>query len=208
MPGPTGGGGSGRGGAPGGSRGRGKKYGHKGGNRHFNNEDEIIRQQEEIRKQKAEESSDDDDEEDDGRGGGERKKIVADQQQQRKKAVSSDSDESSDDDDAPPTAAKGVQGLIEVSNPNRVQIKNKKLKELDFSESAASAAPAALNRKERDAVDAERRKVEYQKRHARGETEEAQRDMARLALVRKEREEAAKKIEDEKKAKEAAKRKT
>jgi len=207
MPGPTGGGGSGRGGAPGGSRGRGKKYGHKGGNRHFNNEDEIIRQQEEIRKQKAEESSGDDDDEDDGRGG-ERKKIVADQQQQRKKAVSSDSDESSDDDDAPPTAAKGVQGLIEVSNPNRVQIKNKKLKELDFSESAASAAPAALNRKERDAVDAERRKVEYQKRHARGETEEAQRDMARLALVRKEREEAAKKIEDEKKAKEAAKRKT
>lgn len=50
-----------------------------------------------------------------------------------------------------------------------------------------------------DAVDAERRKAEYQKRHARGETEEAQRDMARLALVRKEREEAAKKIEEEKK---------
>lgn len=48
-------------------------------------------------------------------------------------------------------------------------------------------------------MEAERRKAEYQKRHARGETEEAQADLARLAIIRKQREEAAKKREEEKK---------
>ncbi len=52
---------------------------------------------------------------------------------------------------------------------------------------------------DREVLEAERKKAEYQKRHARGETEEAQRDLARLAIIRKQREEDAKKAEEEKK---------
>jgi hypothetical protein len=49
----------------------------------------------------------------------------------------------------------------------------------------------------REALEAQRKKEEYMRRHLAGETEEAKSDMARLAEVRKRREEAAKKRETE-----------
>lgn len=50
-----------------------------------------------------------------------------------------------------------------------------------------------LTRKQRDALEEIRKREEYMRRHLAGETEEARADLARLALVRKRREETAKK---------------
>ncbi len=55
-----------------------------------------------------------------------------------------------------------------------------------------------LSRREREELEKQRAKAHYQKLHAAGKTEEAQADLARLAIIRKQREEAAKKREDEK----------
>ncbi|CAM9149425.1 unnamed protein product, partial [Discosporangium mesarthrocarpum] len=97
---------------------------------------------------------------------------------------------------------KGVAGLIEVDNPNTKPKATKMIKAKDMD---MSAAPAELSRREREALEAERKKAHYQKLHAEGKTEEAQVDMARLALVRKRREEAKmRKAAEEAEAAEAA----
>jgi len=130
---------------------------------------------------------------------------------------SSDADDEEDDQ-----RAKGVQHLIEIENPNRVAQKMMKIKDLKFDESgpstntrtaaAAAPTPAAvpdggpqeLSRKEREALEAERKRLEYQRLHAQGKTDEARADLARLAIIKKQREDAAKKRDEDKKAKEAA----
>lgn len=53
-----------------------------------------------------------------------------------------------------------------------------------------------MNREELEKQEARRR---YQQMHIAGKTEEAQADLARLAIIRKQREEAAKKKEEERK---------
>ena len=67
----------------------------------------------------------------------------------------------------------------------------------------ASAKPQ-LSRREREEIEKAKAKANYQKLHAAGKTEEARADLARLAIIRKQREEAAAKREAEKKAKEEA----
>lgn len=188
------------------SRGRGgkKKGSHKGHTRHFTSAEEILRQNEEISRQKeADADNESSDEKEGGGGGGRTVKINTGANKEKKISDAEDSseEESSSDDDTG------------ISNPNRIkgQGKLKKMKDLDSLTIGDGASPAsgsksaALNRKEREALEAERKKQEYLKRHARGETEEAQKDLARLAVIRKQREEAAKKLEQEKKAKEVAK---
>lgn len=49
----------------------------------------------------------------------------------------------------------------------------------------------------REEVEKQRARANYQKLHAAGKTDEARQDLARLALIRKQREEAAKKREEE-----------
>ena len=56
-----------------------------------------------------------------------------------------------------------------------------------------------MSRREREEIEKQRAKAHYQKLHAAGKTEEARADLARLAIIRKQREEAAKKREEEKK---------
>merc|ERR1712130_321772 len=92
---------------------------------------------------------------------------------------------------------KGVSGMIEIENPNRVKKTMKKVSQLDD----VSAKPQ-LSRREREEI--EKAKAHYQKQHAAGKTEEARADLARLAIIRKQREEAAAKKEKEKAEKEAA----
>ncbi len=58
-----------------------------------------------------------------------------------------------------------------------------------------------LSRREREELERQRAKAHYDKLHAAGKTDEARADLARLAIIRKQREEAAKKREDEKKGK-------
>ena len=109
---------------------------------------------------------------------------------------SESSSEESEDDDA---KKKGVAGLIEIENPNRAKKTHKKVTALD----EATAKPQ-LSRREREEIEKAKAKANYQKMHAAGKTEEARADLARLAIIRKQREEAAAKREAEKKAKEEA----
>ncbi|XP_070579781.1 28 kDa heat- and acid-stable phosphoprotein-like [Ptychodera flava] len=114
-----------------------------------------------------------------------------------------DSDDSDSDSEDEMQSRKGVEGLIEIENPNRVTHKMKKASELDTT----SEAKAPLTRREREEIEKQQARLRYQKLHAEGKTDEARADLARLALIRKQREDAAKKRDEEKKAREAAKAK-
>ncbi|KAL4647856.1 hypothetical protein GN956_G8858, partial [Arapaima gigas] len=92
---------------------------------------------------------------------------------------------------------KGVEGLIEIENPNRLTPKSKKVTELDVG------APKELSRREREEIEKQRAKERYMKLHMEGKTEQARADLARLAIIKKQREEAAKKREELRKEKEA-----
>lgn len=77
---------------------------------------------------------------------------------------------------------------IETVNPNRAPRKGgHKAGAADLN------APRQMTRREREEVEAQAKAKRYEKDHLAGKTEEAQADMARLALVRKNREEQAKK---------------
>lgn len=93
--------------------------------------------------------------------------------------------------------SKGVEGVIEVANPNRVQKKVKKASDLNVD------AKVELSRKEREEIERQRKEAQYRKLHEAGKTDEAKRDLARLAIIRKEREEAVKmrQLEEEKQVK-------
>jgi len=88
---------------------------------------------------------------------------------------------------------KGVEAVIEVRNLN--------------SSSARREDAGKLSRKDREAAEKERKRQEYMKKHLKGETEEARRDMERLALIRKRREEAAQRAKEEAEAAAARKKK-
>ncbi|MEQ2169475.1 hypothetical protein GOODEAATRI_025590 [Goodea atripinnis] len=111
------------------------------------------------------------------------------------KQPGSDSEDSDDDDSLRKRA--GVEGLIEIENPNRVAQKSKKVTQIELDE------PQQLSRREREEIEKQKAKERYMKMHLAGKTDQAKADLARLAIIRKQREEAAKKKEEEKKAKEA-----
>ncbi|KOC69385.1 28 kDa heat- and acid-stable phosphoprotein [Habropoda laboriosa] len=112
-----------------------------------------------------------------------------------------DSDSETDSESETEVKTKGVENLIQVENPNRVQKKAKKLSRLN--QSLDSAKPD-LSRREREQLEKQRAYANYQKLHAEGKTEEARADLARLAIIKQQREEAARKREAEKKQKELA----
>ena len=89
-----------------------------------------------------------------------------------------------------------MSGIIEIENPNRAQPKTKKVSQISHESSKPQ-----LSRREREELEKQRAKAHYQKLHAQGKTEEARADLARLAIIRKQREEAAAKREAEKKGK-------
>ncbi|XP_048449093.1 28 kDa heat- and acid-stable phosphoprotein isoform X1 [Rhincodon typus] len=109
----------------------------------------------------------------------------------------SDPDSDSSEDDLEPKK-KGVEGLIEIENPNRVVQKNKKVTALDLN-----PPNRELSRREREEIEKQQARERYMKLHLEGKTEQARADLARLAIIRKQREDAAKKRENEKKGKEA-----
>lgn len=85
--------------------------------------------------------------------------------------------------------------IIQTNNPNRVVNKEKKLSQLDDITSTTTE----LSRKEREEIQRQEAARRYQQLHAQGKTDEARADLARLAIVRKQREEAARKRDEEKK---------
>ncbi|KAL7288397.1 28 kDa heat- and acid-stable phosphoprotein-like [Trichogramma pretiosum] len=174
---------------------RGKYVNHKGRNRHFTSPEELEeqrRQEEEKRKwRKNKDESSSEEEEEDAKASGSKKRD----------SDSDDSENSDSDSDSDEGKAKGVENLIEVENPNRVQKKVKKLSTLNAE--LANAKPE-LSRREREQIEKQRAQVHYQKLHAAGKTDEARADLARLAIIKQQREEAAKKRELEKKARDLA----
>ncbi|XP_046959849.1 28 kDa heat- and acid-stable phosphoprotein [Vanessa cardui] len=164
---------------------RGKYTNHKGRNRKFTSPEELEeqRKQEEQKQKWRKEHGD---------------ASTSEEESEGNKSGSDDSDDSDSDEDHP-TKAKGVSGLIEVENPNRVVKKNKKLSNLN---SLPEGEKPQLSRREREEIERQRAAAAYQKAHAEGKTDQARADLARLAIIRQQREEAAKRREAEKKAKE------
>uniref|UniRef100_A0A8C1XFR3 28 kDa heat- and acid-stable phosphoprotein-like n=1 Tax=Cyprinus carpio TaxID=7962 RepID=A0A8C1XFR3_CYPCA len=108
---------------------------------------------------------------------------------------SSESEEESSSDDEP--KKKGIEGLIEIENPNRVSQKSKKVVEIDVN------APKELSRREREEIEKQKAKERYMKLHLEGKTDQARADLARLAIIKKQREDAARKRDELRKEKEA-----
>uniref|UniRef100_A0A1A8FKV1 Pdgfa associated protein 1a n=1 Tax=Nothobranchius korthausae TaxID=1143690 RepID=A0A1A8FKV1_9TELE len=144
---------------------RGGKKGHKGRGKQFSNPEEIDRQMKAQRE--LEENA-----------GAE------------KGSSSESEEESSSDEESENKRRSGVEGLIEIENPNRVSQKSKKVAEVDVS------APRELSRREREEIEKQKSKERYMKLHLEGKTEQARADLARLAIIKKQREDAAKKRED------------
>ncbi|GAB1290466.1 28 kDa heat- and acid-stable phosphoprotein [Apodemus speciosus] len=169
----------------------GRKGGHKGRVRQYTSPEEIDAQLQ-AEKQKANgcpflKQEEDEQEGGDGASG-----------DPKKEKKSLDSDESEDEDDDYQQKRKGVEGLIDIENPNRVAQTTKKVTQLDLD------GPKELSRREREEIEKQKAKERYMKMHLAGKTEQAKADLARLAIIRKQREEAARKKEEERKAKDDA----
>ncbi|XP_051968912.1 28 kDa heat- and acid-stable phosphoprotein-like [Xyrauchen texanus] len=147
---------------------RGGKRGHKGRGKQFSNPEEIDRQMKAQREMEANEGAE-------------------------RESESGSEEESSSDDEQP--KRKGVEGIIEIENPNRVSQKSKKVSEIDVS------APKELSRREREEIEKQQAKERYMKLHLEGKTEQARADLARLAIIKKQREDAAKKRDELRKEK-------
>lgn len=65
--------------------------------------------------------------------------------------------------------------------------------------SASSSSKPELTRREREEIERQRAQANYQKLHAEGKTDQARADLARLAIIKQNRLDAAAKREAEKK---------
>ncbi|CAI5740841.1 unnamed protein product [Hyaloperonospora brassicae] len=88
----------------------------------------------------------------------------------------------------------GFAAIAKRQNPNAKKPSSKVMKAKDMD---ASAAPQQLSRREREAIEKERAEAYYLKKHLAGETDEAKKDLARLAEVKRRREEAEQRKQDE-----------
>lgn len=175
---------------------RGNKRTHKGQRRHFTDESEIrnAAEKEERQKEWRRRQGIESDEEEEEEGASKGASVAPGDLPPSGSSSEEDSEEESD-------RHKGVEHLIEIENPNRMKGKtSKKVTEME--------GKAELTRREREEIEKQQAKANYQKMHMAGKTEEARADLARLALIKKQREEAAKKRELEKAQQDAAKKKS
>ncbi|XP_004505113.1 uncharacterized protein [Cicer arietinum] len=125
-----------------------------------------------------------------------RQKEAENEEDPTKEVSEDESEEESEDENI---KAKGVQGVIEIENPNLVKPKNIKARDIDIGKTTE------LSRREREEIEKQRAHERYMRLQEQGKTEQARKDLDRLALIRQERAEAAKKREEEKAAKEQKK---
>lgn len=168
---------------------RGKYVNHKGRSRHFTSPEEMEEElkndtKKKYRKPKDENKSESSSEEDEGSA-----------------SVSGSDEEDSEDDEDKKT--KGVESLIEIENPNRAP--KKAVQKVTAVKVGEKAPKPELSRREREEVEKQRAQAHYQKLHAEGKTEQARADLARLAIIKQHRAEAAARREAEKKEKETKK---
>ncbi|CAL9121220.1 heat- and acid-stable phosphoprotein [Musa troglodytarum] len=91
---------------------------------------------------------------------------------------------------------KGTVPLIEIQNPNFVKPITTKAKDANLEKATQ------LTRREREEIEKQRAHERYMRLQEQGKTEQSRKDLERLALVRHQRAEAAKKRQEEKAAKE------
>jgi len=130
-----------------------------------------------------------------------RNKDEEEDEDEKKHGSGSEGSEEGSDEGEEKQAPKpsGVQGIIEVENINRQKKITLKVADLDPN------AKPEMSRREKEEIQAQQAKQRYLEMHRAGKTDEAKADLARLAQIKKEREESARKRDDEKKAKEVAK---
>ena len=155
-------------------------------------EAEKVRKQKELRAKKGIESDEEEEEEAEGK---EPSKAAEPGQ-----LPADDSAEEEEEEDPEDNKPKGVSHLIEVENPNRVKPKTKKVTSISADDAASASAEPTLSRTEIEELEKQQAKEHYQKLHMAGKTKEARADLARLALIRKQREDGAKKRDEERKA--------
>ncbi|KAJ3219536.1 heat- and acid-stable phosphoprotein [Dinochytrium kinnereticum] len=120
-----------------------------------------------------------------------------------KKAIGRSADTSSDEEDSepdvfpvpkdygkPPPEPEKVEAF-EAKNVNRAATKHLKASDLSTSESVP------MSRREREEVEKERAKAAFWKAQMEGKTDQARNDLARLAIIKKQREDAARKRAEE-----------
>ncbi|KAK7302867.1 hypothetical protein RJT34_13764 [Clitoria ternatea] len=107
--------------------------------------------------------------------------------------------ESGEESEEETSKKKGTQGIIEIENPNLVKPKSMKARDVDVEKTTE------LSRREREELEKQRAHERYMRLQEQGKTEQAKKDLERLALIRQQRAEAAKKREEEKAAKEQKK---
>ncbi|XP_038981472.1 28 kDa heat- and acid-stable phosphoprotein-like isoform X1 [Phoenix dactylifera] len=101
-------------------------------------------------------------------------------------------EESEEDSEEETERRKGIQGIIQIENPNLVKPKTMKAGQADLERTTE------LSRREREEIEKQKAHERYMRLQEQGKTEQARKDLERLALVRKQRAEAAKKREEEK----------
>ncbi|KAI9918150.1 hypothetical protein PsorP6_012599 [Peronosclerospora sorghi] len=188
------------GGKPGGAGSKGRKKREKGAARKFvtSLEEMTMRDEQEEQKQSARKArredgeEGNDDSEDESNSDEEGEEIVAFERVQTKSLFGF-----SDKADGPVLQQEkkvGFAAIAKTENPNMVKKNNKVMKAKDMDE---SSAPQQLSRREREALEKERAAAYYMKKHLAGETDEAKKDLARLAEVKRRREEAEQRKKDE-----------
>lgn len=90
------------------------------------------------------------------------------------------SSEESSEEEEEETKKKGVEGLIEIDNPNRVVRKVKKVSAVTDQDQ-----PAQLSRREREEIEKQRNKAHYEKLHAAGLTEQVKRCEIHIYVARR-----------------------
>jgi hypothetical protein len=176
---------------------KGKKPGRGGGRMHVTNIEEMEMRDQQVAAAAEQRKARRGDSDEDGSGSG------------------SDSDDSGEEGDKAPKVKTGklkesvfdIGGLSlegkgsekPFTNPNRQKPQAEKMiKNKNMSAALDSGAPAepfdpreAMNRKQKEALEAEARREEYQRKVAAGENEEGRKNLAKLAEVRARREAAA-----------------
>jgi len=173
---------------------RGKYVNHKGRNRHFTDVEELEQERKRAEEKKKWRQQHGEDEESSEEEESEKEEAAGN--------ASSGSEEETESEDDEDKAKKGVEGLIEIENPNRV--KKKAATKVTTLPANMSTKPE-LSRREREEVEKQRAQANYRKMHAAGKTEEARADLARLAIIKQNRAEAAARREAEKKERDAKK---
>mmetsp|Transcript_40060 Transcript_40060/g.55662 ORF Transcript_40060/g.55662 Transcript_40060/m.55662 type:complete len:158 (+) Transcript_40060:104-577(+) len=110
----------------------------------------------------------------------------------------SDSEEEEEEEAEDRNKCKGAGRVIETANPNAGGQKFLKAKNVNIDDDGEGAPePQQLSRREREEIEKQQAQEKYWKLHEAGKTDQAKKDLERLALIRKQREEDAKKRQEE-----------